>query len=79
MKSADDTDRAKYAPILSRVRSVPRQRCHHFDVYFSKFDTDDEGAVRIGFVHERQAAPATIPVVAPVADAEALSPDAAGG
>ena len=68
MKSVDDADRAKYAPILSRVRSVPRQRCHHFDVYFSKFDTDDDGAIRIGFVNERQAAPPVIPAVAPVGE-----------
>ena len=78
MKSVDNTDRAKYSPILSRVRSVPRQRCHQFDVYFSKFDTDDEGAVRIGFVNERQAAPPVIPAVAPVREAEPR-PGAAGG
>ena len=47
---------ARYAPILSRARSVPRQRCHRFDIYFSKFDTDQQGAVRIGFVGEPQAA-----------------------
>jgi hypothetical protein len=57
MNSVDNADRAKYAPILSRIRSVPRQRCHHFDVYFSKFDTDDEGAIKIGFVNQPQAAP----------------------
>ncbi|MDP9220513.1 MAG: hypothetical protein M3P23_08235, partial [Actinomycetota bacterium] len=57
MLSADDADRAKYAPILSRVRSVPRQRRHEFDVYFSKFDTDEAGALRIGFVNEPQSAP----------------------
>jgi hypothetical protein len=57
LESVDDADRAKYAPILSRVRSVPRQRCHHFDIYFSKFDTDEKGAIRIGFVNEPQAAP----------------------
>lgn len=80
MKSVDNTDRAKYSPVLSRIRSVPRQRCHQFDVYFSKFDTDDEGAVRIGFVNERQTTPAVIPAVAPVAGAaESLSPGAAGG
>jgi hypothetical protein len=56
MRSVDDADRARYAPILSRVRSVPRERCHHFDVYFSKFDTDEKGAIRIGFVNEPQAA-----------------------
>jgi hypothetical protein len=61
MASVDDADRARYAPILSRVRSVPRQRCHHFDVYFSKFDTNQEGAVRIGFVDEPQAPAATPP------------------
>jgi hypothetical protein len=55
MQSVALTDRAKYSPFLSRVRSVPRQRCHQFDIYFSKFDTDEEGAVKIGFVHERQA------------------------
>jgi hypothetical protein len=55
MRSVDDADRARYAPNLSRVRSVPRQRCHHFDVYFSKFDTDENGAVKIGFANERQA------------------------
>jgi hypothetical protein len=57
MLSADDADRAKYAPILSRVRSVPRQRRHEFDVYFNKFDTDEAGALRIGFVNEPQSAP----------------------
>jgi len=57
MRSVDPTDRAKYSPVLSRVRSVPRQRCHQFDIYFSKFDTDEAGAVKIGFVHERQAGP----------------------
>jgi hypothetical protein len=57
MPSADDADRARYAPILSRVRSVPRQRRHEFDVYFSKFDTDEAGALRIGFVNEPQSAP----------------------
>ena len=71
LESVDDTDRAKYAPILSRVRSVPRQRCHHFDVYFSKFDTDDQGAIRIGFVNEPQAAPGAIPAVAPAGQPEA--------
>ena len=50
-------DQARYAPILTRVRSVPRLQCHYFDVYFSKFDTDDDGAIRIGFAHERQAGP----------------------
>jgi hypothetical protein len=79
MKSVDNTDRAKYSPILSRVRSVPRQRCHQFDVYFSKFDTDDEGAVRIGFVNERQVAPAVIPVVAAVGEPGAPSTGTAGG
>jgi hypothetical protein len=79
MKSVDNTDRARYSPILSRVRSVPRQRCHQFDVYFSKFDTDDEGAVRIGFVNERQAAPAVIPVVAAVGESDAPSTGTAGG
>jgi hypothetical protein len=64
MSSVDDADRAKYSPILSRVRSVPRQRCHHFDVYFSKFDTDDNGALRIGFVDQPQTAPGAIPAVA---------------
>ena len=63
LTSVDSADHAKYAPILSRVRSVPRQRCHEFDVYFSKFDTDPEGAVRIGFVNEPQAAPAPDPAV----------------
>jgi hypothetical protein len=65
LESADDVDRAKYAPILSRVRSVPRQRCHQFDIYFNKFDTDDKGAIRIGFLNEPQAAPGSIPTVAP--------------
>jgi hypothetical protein len=57
MRSVDHADQSKYSPVLSRVRSVPRQRCHQFDIYFSKFDTDEEGAVKIGFVHERQAGP----------------------
>lgn len=57
MQSVDDADGARYAPILSRVRSVPRQRCHQFDIYFSKFDTDEEGAVKIAFARERQVAP----------------------
>jgi len=61
MASVDDADSARYAPILSRVRSLPRQRCHQFDVYFSKFDTDRRGAVRIGFVDEPQAPAATPP------------------
>ncbi|MEP6762618.1 MAG: TIR domain-containing protein [Sporichthyaceae bacterium] len=57
MRSSEDSDHAKYAPILSRVRSVPSQRFHEFDVYFNKFETDEEGALRIGFVDERQAPP----------------------
>ena len=57
MRSVDHADQSKYSPVLSRVRSLPRQRCHQFDIYFSKFDTDEEGAVKIGFVHERQAEP----------------------
>lgn len=57
MRSSEDSDHAKYAPILSRVRSVPPQRIHEFDVYFNKFETDGEGALRIGFVDERQAPP----------------------
>jgi len=61
MASVDDADSARYAPILSRVRSLPRQRCHQFDVYFSKFDTDRRGAVRIGFVEEPQAPAVTPP------------------
>jgi hypothetical protein len=79
INSVDNADRAKYAPILSRIRSVPRQRCHQFDVYFSKFDTDDEGAIKIGFVNEPQAAPGAIPAVAPAEEPEALGPGAAGG
>ena len=67
LRSVDESDHAMYAPILSRVRSVPRERCHHFDLYFSKFDTDDNGAIRIGFVHEPQTAPGEIAVVAPTA------------
>jgi hypothetical protein len=55
MRSSEDSDHAKYAPILSRVRSVPPHRIHEFDVYFNKFETDEEGALRIGFVDERQA------------------------
>jgi hypothetical protein len=55
----------KYAPILSRVRSVPRQGCHHFDVCFSKFDTDERGAIRISFAREPQTPPATIAAIAP--------------
>jgi hypothetical protein len=55
MRSVDDADRARYTPNLTRVRSLPRQRCHQFDVYFSKFDTDENGAVKIGFANERQA------------------------
>lgn len=65
LNSVDNADHARYAPIVSRVRSVPRQRCHEFDIYFSKFDTNDEGAIRIGFAEERQATPEEIPVVAP--------------
>jgi hypothetical protein len=61
MASVDDADRARYAPIVSRIHSVPRQRCHYFDVYFSKFDTDRQGAVRIGFVDEPQAPAVTPP------------------
>jgi hypothetical protein len=57
MRSVDDADRAKYAPFMSRVRSVPRQRCHQFDIYFSKFATDETGAVKIGFADERQTGP----------------------
>jgi hypothetical protein len=57
MRSVDHADQSKYSPVLSRVRSLPRQRCHQFDIYFSKFDTDEEGAVKNGFVHERQAGP----------------------
>jgi hypothetical protein len=67
LRSVVDSDHARYAPILSRVRSVPRERCHHFNVYFSKFDTDDDGAIRIGFVDEPQIAPGEIAVVAPSA------------
>ncbi len=55
MRSVDDADRAKYSPIMSRVRSVPRQRCHQFNVYFCKFETADGGAVKIGFADEPQA------------------------
>ena len=66
LNSVDEADHAKYSPVVSRVRSVPRQRCHQFDVYFSKFDTNEEGAIRIGFVEERQAAPEAIPEVAPL-------------
>lgn len=54
MSSVDRANRAKYAPVLSRVRSVPRLRLHEFDVYFNKFDTDDDGALRIAFVDEPQ-------------------------
>ena len=79
MRSVDDADRAKYAPILSRVRSVPRQRCHHFDIYFSKFDTDDQGAIRVGLVNERQVAPPEIPAVTSVEDPEPMRPPPAGG
>jgi hypothetical protein len=67
LESVNESDHAMYAPILSRVRSVPRERCHHFDLYFSKFDTDDNGAIRIGFVNEPQTAPGEIAVVAPTA------------
>jgi hypothetical protein len=63
MSSANPTDRAQYAPALSRVRSIPRQRIHQFDVYFSKFDTDDEGALRIGFVDEPQVEPPLVPSI----------------
>jgi hypothetical protein len=79
LESVDDADRAKYAPILSRVRSVPRQRCHQFDVYFSKFDTDENGAIRIGFVNEPQAAPGAIPTVTSLGEVQALRPDAEAG
>jgi hypothetical protein len=65
LKSVNNADQARYSPVLSRIRSVPRQRCHQFDVYFNKFDTDDDGAVRIGFADERQTTPAGIPAVAP--------------
>lgn len=57
LESVDHADHAKYAAILSRVRSVPRHRCHEFDIYFSKFETDPAGAVRVGFVNEPQASP----------------------
>jgi hypothetical protein len=57
MQSADNADHARYSPIMSRVRSVPRQRCHQFDVYFSRFETDDDGAVKIGFADEPQTRP----------------------
>ena len=79
LESVDDADRAKYAPILSRVRSVPRQRCHQFDIYFSKFDTDEHGALRIGFVNEPQAAPGAIPAVTSLGEVQALRPDAEAG
>lgn len=65
LTSVNESDHARYAPILSRVRSVPRERCHHFDIYFSKFDTDDDGAIRIGFANEPQTAPTVISLVAP--------------
>lgn len=58
MRGVDAADRARYAPTVTRVSSVPRLQCHYFDVYFSVFDTNDEGAIRIGFVNERQAGPA---------------------
>jgi hypothetical protein len=79
LQSVDAADHAKYAPILSRVRSVPRQRCHQFDVYFSKFDTDSEGAIRIGFVNEPQAAPASVPAVAPAEERQTSIPEAREG
>jgi hypothetical protein len=72
LESVDDADRARYSPILSRVRSVPRQRCHEFDIYFCKFDTDDQGAIRIGFVNEPQAAPGSIAAVASIEERQAL-------
>ena len=73
LNSVDDADRAKYVPILSRVRSVPRQQCHHFDVYFNKFDTDEGGAIRIGFAQEPQSAPGAIPSATLESDAKAAS------
>lgn len=63
MDSADTADHAQYAPVVSRVRSVPRQQCHEFDIYFSKFDTTN-GAILIGFSDKEQVAPEDIPVVA---------------
>lgn len=57
MRSVNDTDNARYAPVVTRVRSVPPRRLHQFDVYFNKFTTNEEGAIRIGFVDERQAGP----------------------
>ena len=44
MHSVDDNDSARYAPSLMRVYSVPRLRCHDFDVYFSKFEGGREVA-----------------------------------
>jgi hypothetical protein len=70
LSSVDEADHAKYAPVLSRVRSVPRERCHQFSFYFSKFDVNEDGALRIGFVDEPQAAPGTIPVASPFASQE---------
>ena len=67
MNGVDPADRSKYAPILSRVRSIPRQRIHEFDVYFSKFDTDDDGALRIAFVDEPQV---QVPMVASITAVE---------
>jgi hypothetical protein len=58
MRSVNDADHAKYSPVMSRVRSIPQRRCHQFDIYFSKFDTDETGAVKIGFADERQTRPA---------------------
>jgi hypothetical protein len=78
LDSVDDADNAKYAPILSRVRSVPRKRLHEFDVYFSKFDTDSNGAVRIGFLHEPQAAPVPVPAEEPADAPPASMLDATG-
>lgn len=65
MRSSDSSDHAKYAPILSRVSSIPRERCHHFDVYFNKFDTTEKGAISIGFAEEPQATPKPLPRVMP--------------
>jgi len=78
LSSVDSADRSRYAPILSRVRSIPWKRCHYFDVYFNKFDTDDRGAIRIGFVNEPQAAPGAIPSAASGSPSETRV-DSAGG
>ena len=48
MKSVDEFDSARYAPVLIRVRSIPWMRCHDFDVYFGKFEAEVAERIRAG-------------------------------